>query len=166
MHLAELSSKYKKDCEINSQFTVQQNISKFVSLYSDEQIAAMPFWLENTKKDYTFPVRNLEFDFCKSKLNKEQLFAYNIVENHFNNNVSKPLRMILTGQGGSGKSFLINGFRNLFGQKCIVLSYFGIAAFKVKGETLHSFFQLPIHRKNSVVLKSNSLQKLQKKYKA
>ena len=39
--------------------------------------------------------------------------------------------------------------------------YFGIAAFNVKGHTLHSIFQLPIRGKRNSDLKGDSLQRLQ-----
>ena len=46
--------------------------------------------------------------------------------------------------GGSGKSFVIQALCNLLNKKCRVCAYFGIAAFNIKGYTLHSLLQLPI----------------------
>ena len=46
---------------------------------------------------------------------------------------------------------------------CLITAYFGIAAFNVKGKTLHSILQLPIRGKNSHKLKGDALLKLQKR---
>jgi len=142
MHLAELSTKYisNQNGKLNSTLT-QKALLEYSSLYSNDQIQAMPFWIERMKSENLMPLRAQQFDFSKDKLNKEQLFAYNLIESHFHStSTTKPLKMILTGQGGSGKSYLINGFRNLFGKACSVLSYFGIAAFNVKGKLFIAFF--------------------------
>lgn len=166
MHLAELSVHHRSiHNDTQNSLITDESLSRFHSLYSDNQIQSMPFWIERMKSENQITLTDQQFNFCKNNLNDEQLFAYNIVESHFSNSEANALRMILTGQGGSGKSYLINGFRNLFGEKCKVLSYFGIAAFNVKGETLHSFFQLPIRGRNTGLLKGSSLNKLQDKIK-
>ena len=69
--------------------------------------------------------------------------------------------MIVTGQAGSGKSYLINGLKNLLTSSCHITAFFGVAAFNVKGQTLHSLFQLPIRGKKNGDLKGPSLQRLQ-----
>ena len=61
-------------------------------------------------------------------------------------NTIKPLRMFISGVGGTGKSFLIEAI------KCLVDDIWhpksgeiiGIAAFNVGGLTIHRLFQLPI----------------------
>ena len=69
--------------------------------------------------------------------------------------------MILTGLGGSGKSFVIQAVTNLLNEQCKVCAYFGIAAFNIKGTTLHSLRQLPIRGKKNGPLKSSALTRLQ-----
>ena len=63
----------------------------------------------------------------------------------------KPLRMFVSGVGGTGKSFLIetikalvNSIWSLDGLLCAVAAPTGLAAFNVGGVTIHRLFQLPI----------------------
>ena len=69
--------------------------------------------------------------------------------------------MILTGQAGSRKRYLTDALRDMLQDSCIVCSYYGIAAFNVKGHTLHSIFQLPTRGRNNCDLRGQHLQKLQ-----
>lgn len=46
--------------------------------------------------------------------------------------------MIITGFGGSCKSFEIEAVKNLLNEQCKVCAFFGIAAFNRKGTTLHA----------------------------
>ena len=63
----------------------------------------------------------------------------------------KPLRMFVSGVGGTGKSFLIETIKalvnciwSLDGLLCAVAAPTGLAAFNVGGVTIHRLFQLPI----------------------
>jgi ATP-dependent DNA helicase PIF1 len=49
--------------------------------------------------------------------------------------------IFLTGRAGTGKSTLLNYFRNHTGKKVVVLAPTGVAALNVKGQTIHSFFK-------------------------
>ena len=132
--------------------------------FSKEQIHAMPSWLDNEKKnchDKNIFIPNVDIGL----FNEEQSLAYKIVESHFKNSDTDPLRLMITEQGGSGKSFLINGLRQLLGEQCIVSSYFGIAAYNINGVTLHSLLNMPIRGKNSCDLKGRALTDLQIKFK-
>lgn len=51
------------------------------------------------------------------------------------------LLMIITGFGGSCKSFEIEAVTNLLNEQCKVCAFFGIAAFNRKGTTLHTLLQ-------------------------
>lgn len=51
--------------------------------------------------------------------------------------------IFITGKAGTGKSTLIDFFRNTTKKKIVVLAPTGLAAINVKGQTLHSFFHLP-----------------------
>ena len=46
--------------------------------------------------------------------------------------------MMITGLGISGERFVVDAVRNLLNEQCKVYCYFGIAAFNIKGYTLHS----------------------------
>lgn len=53
------------------------------------------------------------------------------------------LNLFITGKAGTGKSTLIEYFRNTTKKKTVVLAPTGLAAINVKGQTIHSFFHLP-----------------------
>ncbi len=53
--------------------------------------------------------------------------------------------MFITGQAGTGKSTLLKLFRSHTRRNVAVLAPTGIAALQVGGQTLHSFFNLPLH---------------------
>ena len=63
--------------------------------------------------------------------------------------------MLVTRQDGSGKSFILNSLRQLLGQCCVVVSYFGIASQNINGVALHSFLKLLIHGRNCSELKGS-----------
>lgn len=69
------------------------------------------------------------------KLNRRQNLAYKIAENHFRKNILTPLAIMITGQRGSGKSFIINALRQLMHSYCKISSYFGTATFNINGIT-------------------------------
>ena len=48
--------------------------------------------------------------------------------------------MMITGLGGSGKSFVIQALSQLLHTKCRVCAFFGIAAFNIKGKKLYTRF--------------------------
>ena len=51
--------------------------------------------------------------------------------------------LFVTGRAGTGKSTLLQLFRNTTHKKVVVLAPTGVAALNVKGQTIHSFFGLP-----------------------
>ena len=62
--------------------------------------------------------------------------SINLMENSANN-------LFITGKAGTGKSTLIEYFRNTTKKKTVVLAPTGLAAINVRGQTIHSFFHLP-----------------------
>ena len=48
--------------------------------------------------------------------------------------------IFISGRAGTGKSYLIDGFRNITMKNVVVLAPTGVAAVNVGGETIHSFF--------------------------
>jgi hypothetical protein len=52
--------------------------------------------------------------------------------------------VFLTGDAGTGKSFIINEFRKRTNRNTVILAPTGAAALLVGGSTVHQFFQLPI----------------------
>ena len=55
-----------------------------------------------------------------------------------------PLRMIVSGTAGTGKSYLIHCLRLLLGNRVCVAAPTGVAAFNIEGHTLHSLLSLPV----------------------
>lgn len=51
--------------------------------------------------------------------------------------------LFITGKAGTGKSSLIQYFRNTTNKKVVVLAPTGIAALNCRGQTIHSFFGFP-----------------------
>ncbi|MCA9400749.1 MAG: AAA family ATPase, partial [Candidatus Omnitrophica bacterium] len=69
------------------------------------------------------------FDF-----NEEFAHAYDVLENYTDH-------LFITGKAGTGKSTLLNYFREHTSKNIVVLAPTGVAAVNVKGQTVHSFFK-------------------------
>ena len=76
----------------------------------------------------------MDTDITKIELNKEIKEALCLMENTGEN-------VLLTGRAGTGKSTLLQYFRNKTKKNVAVLAPTGVAAVNVKGQTIHSFFQ-------------------------
>ncbi|XP_066914869.1 uncharacterized protein [Clytia hemisphaerica] len=156
MDIADLNSMPNNVSTENQQYWTDSYDS-----YTQDQINAMPFWIEEKKKTFENDNPTDYSQYQVENLNAEQLQAYNIVHDHAQNINADPLQMIITGIAGSGKSYLINCIKKLLGKKCLLTSYFGIAAFNINGRTLHSTLKLPIRSKLKHELKGKSLDNLQ-----
>eukprot|EP00118_Oscarella_pearsei_P020682 m.225765 g.225765 ORF g.225765 m.225765 type:complete len:1796 (+) comp40019_c0_seq3:374-5761(+) len=103
-----------------------------------------------------------------SLLQGDQKLAYDIVQSHNSfsqeNSQCQPLRMIVCGSAGTGKSFLISCMSQLLGRQCMLAAPTGVAAFNIGGQTLHSLFRLPIQKGSFTDLSGPSLQELQEKF--
>ena len=89
--------------------------------------------------------------------------AYDIWKYNYDSK-NKNFGMIMTGTGGSGKSFTINAIRAIFKdpqRQCRVTATTGAAAFRIGGCTLHSLLKLPVGPKRRKPLKGNQLALLQ-----
>ena len=89
-----------------------------------------------------------------------QLEVYTTVKDHFESNSPPPLRMVVTGTAGTGKSYLIQCIRLLLGDALKVAAPTGVASFIIEGTTLHSLFHLPT-RGEFKQLEGNRLHQLQ-----
>ena len=76
----------------------------------------------------------------------------------------EPLHMIITGEGGSGKSFLNSAIKTLLGDKCKLTGTTGPAGSTIEGCTLHSALQLPVRNHNNADLQGAALQRLQLRF--
>ncbi|KAF5343263.1 hypothetical protein D9757_015149 [Collybiopsis confluens] len=80
-------------------------------------------------------------------LNTEQERAFRIIASHSQTANADPLRMFLGGEGGTGKSHVINALRVFYerqgeGRRFRLASYTGVAAKNISGMTLHSALNL------------------------
>ena len=71
------------------------------------------------------------------KENKEQMLAYELIAN---TNSS----FFLTGRAGTGKTTFLHNVQQMVDKEFIILAPTGIAALMAGGETIHSFFGLPM----------------------
>ena len=88
---------------------------------------------------------------------------YQDVQAHLESDRVEPLRMIVSGTAGTGKSFLISCLRGLLGERVRVAAPTGVAAFNVHGCTLHSLLSLPT-RGEFKDLEGDRLQSLQQSF--
>ena len=83
----------------------------------------------------TIRTNNLEFDFVFDFIFDEQFSAaYDLLENN-------PSPVFVTGKAGTGKSTLLQYFREHTSKNIVVLAPTGVAAVNVRGQTIHSFFR-------------------------
>lgn len=96
-----------------------------------------------------------------STLNAKQRLAYDIIKQHHTEvvagDIPEPLRMLILGTAGTGKSYVICALANT----CVLPGTTGMASFHVCGQTLHSALRLPIHSNNQCDLQGSSLRQLQ-----
>ena len=129
--------------------------------FTNDEINAMPTWINRKRNS------NSTHHSCEAKIidtstfSKMQQIAYQIVSDHFDSGEQNPLRFLLMGVAGTGKSYLIDSLRNLLQERCKILAYTGKASFNVNGVTLHSLLKLPIGSKRHCDLKGIPLQQLQ-----
>lgn len=75
-------------------------------------------------------------------LNPSQAFIYRVVSAH-NESGSEPMRALICGTAGSGKTHLIRALKQLLGDACLVCAPTGVAADNIGGSTYHSKIPVP-----------------------
>ena len=71
--------------------------------------------------------------------------------------------LFITGRAGTGKSTLLQLFRDTTKKKAIVLAPTGVAALNVRGQTIHSFFGFPPRLMDTSEIKKRKFRKLYQK---
>ncbi|PIZ76187.1 AAA family ATPase [Candidatus Peregrinibacteria bacterium CG_4_10_14_0_2_um_filter_38_24] len=99
------------------------------------------------------PVDGGENDFSGIEINEYFRKALDLMEN-----TEKTL--FITGKAGTGKSTLLQYFRETTGKNIVVLAPTGVAAINVKGQTIHSFFHFPPHITKDTVREKEPSKKL------
>ena len=107
--------------------------------YNDLQ--EMPSFIAQHRQDYV-PDLQGSMTADPELLRGKQLEAYGIVREHLES--STPLRMIVSGTAGTGKSYLIKCLQQLLGDRLRVSAPTGVAAYNVHGHTLHSLLSIPV----------------------
>ena len=79
-------------------------------------------------------LNNWDRPFPLIEITEEFNQALNLLENTSSN-------LFITGKAGTGKSTLLEFFRNNTSKNVVVLAPTGVAALNVKGQTIHSFFR-------------------------
>ena len=111
--------------------------------YNQQQIDEMPTWIKR-KKDY---VINEQYEVVDiNSFSEVQALVYSIVNSHCNDICceKEPIRLIVIGVAGTGKSYLINAIHNLLQCRCVITATTGKAGFNIEGVTIHSLLKLPI----------------------
>ena len=106
-----------------------------------QNIEEMPSFISRQRQSTTQPTFTTTAN--PEQLQGKQLEAYTIVRQHVQAGDLPPLRIIISGTAGTGKSYLINCLRLLLQDKVRVAAPTGVAAFNVDGHTLHSLLSLP-----------------------
>ena len=160
-----LSEFYKTSKQTNNNLVPHSNFdwTSDSMKYTAHQIGEMPSWLckskENCEQILT-PTNYINI----SSFNEMQKLAFNIVTKHSENtNKKEPLLLIINGEAGTGKSYLINALRNQLQQKCVVTATTGKASYSIRGLTIHSLLKLPVTPNSQKDLSGKSLVDLQTK---
>jgi len=128
--------------------------------HTPQQILEMPSWITSKKQTFIRQVQNHIIDI--STFSAMQSRAFHLVQEHFQNpHPQAPLHLIINGEAGTGKTYLINALRNFLGQSCIVTATTGKASFNIDAITIHSLLNLPVGSRGNSDLKGQSLSRLQ-----
>ncbi|KAE8222189.1 hypothetical protein CF319_g4571 [Tilletia indica] len=110
-----------------------------------------------TTKDTAPPILIAEL-IKERNLNAAQALAFKIAASHFFAQQSglrpEPLRMLMHGEGGTGKTVVVRLLRELLerygkGDEILFMAPTGKAAAAIGGSTQHAAFSLHVHRKNA-----------------
>ena len=143
--------------------------------YTPEQMAEMSRWVVNTKQAMEGQAIQSELppvDLNLLYTNDMQWAAYRTVEKHWTTLQASrrdaipppsPLRLLISGTAGTGKTFLIRALSQLLGDHCIRTATTGMAAILIAGMTIHSAAALPIagRARTQGDLRGERLNKLQ-----
>lgn len=96
---------------------------------------------------------DIEEHVARWTLNREQARAFRIIAEHSLQDGGSPLRMFMSGAGGTGKSRVINALKDFFERRrqerrFRLAAFTGVAASNIRGTTLHGALGLDERRKS------------------
>ena len=161
MIISDLNAPFDDHSQINSESTHCWHSDR--SNYSEQQIGEMPTWIKNMKESIYQALPENYQNVNLATLSEMQALAYNIVQSHYNDLSpnKEPLALIIIGEGGTGKSYLINAIHTLLRAKCAVTATTGKAAFNINGVTVQSLLKLQAGSRGNKDLAGQSLIRLQ-----
>lgn len=108
-----------------------------------DNLQEMPSFIAQQKQH--FVSKSYETEAEAQCLKGKQHEAYQIVHDHYHDKQpGSPLRMIISGTAGTGKSYLIKCLKKLLGDCLRVTAPTGGAAYNINGYTLHSLLSIPV----------------------
>ena len=107
--------------------TLSNNVDWCEAARAYPNLEEMPKFITRHKETTIIQHHNLSAN--PQLLQGKQLQAYQIVQQHFINESNEPLRMIISGTAGTGKSFLINCLKGILQNTVRVAAPTGVAAF-------------------------------------
>lgn len=121
----------------------------------------MQGWIEQQKLIHHDDIENENVPpiVHRHQLNKMQKFTFDII-NEFHSN-QKQILMIINGEAGCGKTFVINSICTHLGNLVKRAAPTAKAAFLIRGETLHALLHIKVNMKNYKPLSKSQLRELQ-----
>ncbi len=116
--------------------------------YSTQELLEMKNFIKKCKLANSINNNNPENSIPnvnEQDLNEMQAFAYKLVQYFIKN--KEQLLLIINGEGGTGKTFLIFALSKLIGNQLKRCAPTAKAAFLIKGHTLHSLFRIHCSKK-------------------
>ena len=154
------------DSEFNQGDLAHYNWSEKLAQFPP--LSEAPKFVTEARKKSTSSKKELVAAADSSLLQGNQKLAYDIVRCHNELTRSgfecKPLRMIVCGSAGTGKSYLINCIKEMLGSECILAAPTDVAAFNIGGQTLHSLLRIPFQKTSFSDVQGPSLRDLQERF--
>ena len=148
-------------CQLNADLHTQEDIDWTLAAQSYPNLEEAPRFITEQRQAAAQHAFTTTADPCK--LQGKQLQVYTIIQQHQSANNPPPLRMIVSGTAGTGKSYLIHCLRLLLQRELVVAAPTGVATFNIDGHTLHSLLSLPT-RGEFKDLEGERLTKLQQSF--
>jgi ATP-dependent Clp protease ATP-binding subunit ClpA len=118
-----------------------------------EFVATLPTWIGQQNVSPAFKDRCKNFDIERFG-SPEQKFAFRLICDHVKRSEAgeelKPLRMLLLGTAGTGKTTVIKAVRHALGDRLHAAATTGAASTIILACTIHSLLKLPITGKTAI----------------